>query len=159
MASDTRAPNKRAGENVETAISRRVPALGLVPDGVAEHYDAVATVTVDPSGDLPMIGLCLLERGTLVEIKSVLVRYSDGARGRFNLRPSQHQQLLEAAGAYLFVVCESGQRRTILATKVVPASIVDELLPSDWFDGGDNRENFAQLSWGRFFDAEEVGEA
>ena len=157
-AVDRRAPNKRAGERVEEIITTdRVPKLGPVPDDVAEHHDAVATATVDPGDDLPMVGLCLLERGTLVEIKSVLVRLSDGARGRFHLRPSQHQRLLEAAGAYLFVVCES-ERRTVLAVKVVPASIVDEHLP-EWFDGGDGREDFAQLSWGRFFDAEEVGEA
>jgi hypothetical protein len=151
------AANKRAGELVETTVGRRVPELGLVPDDVVEHYDAVATTLVEPSADLPFAGICLLERGTVVEIKSVMVAYSDGARGRFYFRTGQHEALVDDAGAYLFVVCEASPDREILAMKVVPATAVDDLLGDDpWLDGGAGRSDYAQLAWSNVFDVEEV---
>lgn len=151
------AANKRAGELVETSVGARVPELGLVPDDVVEHYDAIATTLVEPSADLPFAGICLLERGTVVEIKSVMVAYADGQRGRFYFRPAQHDALVDDAGAYLFAVCEATPDRELLALKVVPATAVDDVLGDDpWLDGGPGRSDYAQLSWGRVFDETEV---
>ncbi|WP_323192443.1 hypothetical protein [Halostella sp. PRR32] len=155
MASDSRAPNKRVGERIETAIARRVPALGLVPDDVAEHYDAVATTTIDAQ-TLPMAGACLVERGTSVEIKSAARSYADGQRGRFYVRAKQHAELLTMGGVYLFAVRDRDDESAIHALKAIPASLVDELLPS-WLDGGPGRAEYAQVSWGRLFEAAEVG--
>ena len=155
--SDPLAANKRAGELVETSVRARIPDLGLVPDDVVEHYDAVATTLVEPSTDVPFAGICLLERGTVVEIKSVMVAYADGARGRFYFRPAQHTALVDDAGVYLFAVCEATPDREILAMKVVPATAVDELLGDDpWIDGGRGRSDYAQLAWSNVFDVEEV---
>lgn len=154
---DPLAANKRAGQLVETTVGHRVPELGLVPDDVVEHYDAIATTLVEPRPDLPFAGICLLERGTVVEIKSVMVSYADGARGRFYFRPSQHNALVDDAGVYLFVVCEPSPDREILAMKVVPATVVDELLGEDpWLDGGAGRSDYAQLAWSNVFDVAEV---
>lgn len=155
-ASTSLAPNKRAGISVEVAISTdHVPQLQLVPDSVAQHYDAVATGLVQPSADLPHVGICLLERGTIVEIKSVVTTYADGRRGRFYVRPEQHQRLLDDAGVYLFVVCRDSFDRDPLAIKVVPATIVDDVI-GEWNSGGDGRSDYVQVSWGRIFDPEEV---
>jgi hypothetical protein len=126
----------------------------LVPDGVAEHYDAVATETID-ARTLPMAGTCLIERGTHVEIKSVAHSHADGQRGRFYIRAKQHTELVAMGGVYLFVVRDSDDAAAIRALKAVPASLVDELLPS-WLDGGPGRAEYAQMSWGRLFDAAEV---
>lgn len=148
--------NKRAGLNVETAGVQRVPELGLVPDEIAPHHDAIATATIDPTEDLPMVGICLLERGTVVEIKSAQIRYADGQRGRFYIRPKQHAALLGDAGVYLFAVCDRDDRE-ILAMKIVPATVVDDVLGDDpWIDGGDGRSDYAQLSWSRLFSPSEV---
>jgi hypothetical protein len=154
-ATDTRARNKVAGERAEQNVAGAVSPLELVPDDVAEHVDAVATATIDPTEQLPMVGLCLLERGTLVEIKSVVVRYDGGSRGRFYFRPEQHAALLEECGVYLFAVCEANPDRELLTLKVVPATVVDDALLS-WIDGGDGRSDFAQLAWSRIFAPQEV---
>ncbi len=155
IEADTRARNKIAGERAEQNVAEAVSPLELVPDDVAADIDAVATATIDPSEQLPMVGLCLLERGTLVEIKSVIVRYDGGSRGRFYFRPEQHSVLLEEGGVYLFAVCEADPEREILGLKVVPASVVDDALLS-WIDGGEGRSRFAQLAWSRIFSPEEV---
>ncbi|MBO4248363.1 hypothetical protein IL252_11115 [Halomicrobium sp. IBSBa] len=150
------APNKKAGIGVEIAITTdHVPALQLVPDEVAEHYDAVATTLVTPTADIPFVALCLLERGTQVEIKSTIVTYADGRRGRFKIRRSQHETLLEIGGVYLFAVCRDLPDRPPVALKVVPATTVDEVIHS-WIDSSGTRSDYAQVSWGSVFDATEV---
>lgn len=150
------AASKAAGETVEKAVCNdHAPNLGLVPDDVAEHYDAVAKTAIEPSTELPFVGMCVLERGTLVEVKSVMAIYASGEKGRFNIRPTQHKSLLAAGGSYLFAVCKSTPDRDILAMKIVPATIVDDLLP-DWFHGGDGRSDYTQLAWSNLFSAEEV---
>ena len=147
--------NKRAGISTEVRVTDdHVPELQLVPDDAVEHYDAITTSIVTPRSELPFVGLCLLERGTVVEIKSVMATYADGRRGRFYVRPEQHERLLEAAGVYLFAVCDRADRAAI-ALKVVPATTVDAVIGS-WIDGGDGRSNYTQLSWNRVFDACEV---
>jgi hypothetical protein len=153
------APNKRAGVEVEDAIIASVDGLEAVPNPDA-HHDAVCRDAVHPSADLPMVLLCVLERGTHVEIKSALDAYTGGReqRGRFYFRPQQHAALLDAGGSYLFAVCERGlatDARTVIARKVVPATIVDDVLP-EWFDGGEGRGDYAQVSWSRLFRPEEV---
>jgi len=159
MSSDARGPlarNKRAGEIVERSVARRIDGLGLVPDEVADHYDAITTTRVDPTPDCPFVGLCLLERGQPVEIKSVMSRYSDGSRGRFYLRPEQHEWLSDRRGVYLFAVCEPTPDRDVLALKVVPAATVGDFLADRWFDGGAGRSDYAQLAWSRLFREEAV---
>ncbi|WP_251342443.1 hypothetical protein [Haloplanus halophilus] len=142
------AANKAAGEDVERAVASAVPQLGLVPDDVALAYDAVATSAVFPGADLPMVGLCVVERGTPVEIKSCQRRYSQRQRGRYYLRPEQHGALVETGGVYVFAVRD--QSDDLLALKVVPAVTVGDLIPS-WLDGGDGRSDYAQLAWSRLF--------
>ncbi|WP_435067686.1 hypothetical protein [Haloplanus sp. C73] len=154
--SRTVAANKRAGERVETHVVSRVTELNLVPDDVAIEYDAVATTAVYPASDLPMVGLCVVNRGTPVEIKSVVRRMSTGERGRFYLRPEQHKALVDAGGVYLFAVCTSDDR-DVLALKIVPATVLEDLIPS-WLDGGDGRSDYSQLAWTNVFDVCEVEE-
>jgi len=149
------AANKAAGESAESSVQDHVPQLGLVPDDVVEHYDAVATGLITPRPDLPMVGICLVERGQHVEIKSVVRVYGDGARGRFYFRESQHARLLEAGGVYLFAVCADSRDRKVIALKIVPATIVDDAI-SSWLDGGAGRADYAQLAWSNVFDSEEV---
>jgi len=150
------APNKRAGIGVEIAITTdHVPALQLVPDEVAEHYDAVATTLITPSETIPFVGICLLERGSIVEIKSTIRTYADGRRGRFKIRRSQHETLLDSAGAYLFVVCRDTVDRPAVALKVIPATTVDALVHS-WIDSASSRSEYAQISWGSLFDPAEI---
>jgi hypothetical protein len=157
MSLDTAlAPNKRAGIGVEIAITNdHVSALQLVPDEVAEHYDAVATTLVTPTQAMPFVGLCVLERGIIVEIKSTIVAYADGRRGRFKIRRSQHETLLDEAGVYLFAVCRDTLDRPALALKVVPATTVDALVQS-WIDSASSRSEYAQISWGSVFEPAEV---
>ena len=149
------APAKRGGANAAAAIVQRHSELRHVPDSEAEHYDAVTTTLLEPSDTLPFVGLCLLERGTAVEIKSCMVVYGERQRrGRFLVRQSQHDALLDEAGSYLFAVCAPTPHRELLATKVVPATIVDDLV-SSWIDR-DGRSPYGQFAWSRVFRPEEI---
>ncbi|SEK87078.1 hypothetical protein [Haloferax larsenii] len=149
------AASKRAGDTVESAVLQRHPELRHVSDDVEEHYDAVAVSLLSPSRDLPFVGLCLLEIGTVVEIKSAMVVYGENQRrGRFLIRENQHEHLLEEGGVYLFAVCAPTPEREIIAAKVVPASLVDEFEFS-WVSRK-TRSSYAQFAWSRVFAPKEV---
>jgi hypothetical protein len=151
------APNKLAGLSVEEQVIDAVGGLRPADDPDA-HFDAVCEAALRPSSSLVFASICVLERHTLVEIKSSLTRYTSGCRGRFYFRPDQHENLLRDGGVYLFAVCGRDRphgERDVLAMKIVPASIVDELIP-EWFKGGDGRSSYAQLAWSRIFHPSEV---
>jgi len=145
----------RAGEAAETSVLEAIPQLSYLRDSNVKHADARVDELLEPS-DVPLVGMCLLETGTLVEVKSAIVRKADGERGRFYLREGQHSRLLEDSAIYLFAVTEPKPTRPTIALKLVPASIVDELLEGRWRDVGEDRQRAAQLSWGRIFDSTEV---
>lgn len=147
--------SKRAGENAEGAVIDHVDGLAYVPDNEIEHADARALELLEPSTSLPFVGICLLEVGTLVEIKSTIPRLTSGRRGRFYLRREQHERLRNAGGSYLFAICEPRPARAPVAMKIVPATVVDDVV-SSWRSGGDGRPDCAQLAWGRIFDSTEV---
>ncbi|WP_210423529.1 hypothetical protein [Halorussus marinus] len=157
MSSDITASvsSKHAGERAAAEALEEVPGLGHAPDTVSPHYDAVATVTLRPDFDLR--DLDAVPQGTRVEIKSAMVVYASGERGRFYFRPSQHDALLNVNGVYLFVVCEPTPDRDILAMTIVSAVRVDDQLP-EWFNGGDGRSDYAQLAWSNFVAPAEVSQ-
>ncbi|QCJ47258.1 hypothetical protein [Haloprofundus sp. MHR1] len=156
MSSRVRAASKRAGENAEAAVIQTVPELESVPDADDVHVDARVAELLSPSTELPFVGMCVLEVGILVEIKSVMAVYGEAqTRGRFYLRRGQHEHLLAEGGVYLFAVCKPRPKRPLIAMKVVPATAVDELVCS-WIDGGDGRPNYAQIRWSRVFDVATV---
>ena len=147
--------SKRAGENAEGAVIEAVDGLAYVSDTDSEHIDARAVEIVEPSASLPFVGICLLEVGSAVDIKSAIPRLASGQRGRFYLRRQQHEQLRDAGGSYLFAVCEPRPGREPVAMKVVPATIVDDVITS-WRSGGDDRPECTQLAWSRIFALAEV---
>ena len=151
----SKAQARRLGDRAEGAVIELLPWLRYVSDETAEHYDAVARDSTD-----------VVNEGDPVEIKSVAVRLASGSPGRFNVRRTQHEALLEVGGWYLFVVCTPNQERGVLAYEFVPAAVVDEeLIPtagagddsvSLWWDGGDGREEYRQITWTAVFDKEDV---
>lgn len=156
-ATQALAAAKRAGENAEHEVFDVVAELEPTAD--REHHDAVAKTAVFPHADLPFVGLCVLEAGTIVEIKSTMaVQTSAQRRGRFKLRENQHEALHDAGGVYLFVVCEPRPARTAIAMKVVPATTVDHVVDevASWRDELDGRGRKTQLAWSRVFDPAEV---
>ena len=155
MSSSRPAPSKRAGAAAAGAVIDRVPELVSVPDSELRHADARVDGVVTPSPELPIVGMCLVETGTLVELKSAMARLASGGRGRFYLRRPQHKRLLDAGGVYLFAVAEPRPAREPIAMKIVPATIVDDVVGS-WRDAGDDRADCAQVRWGRLFDSTEV---
>jgi len=153
------AASKRAGENAEHVVFVEVD--DLEPVSGEQHHDAIAKSAVFPSTSLPFVGVCVLETGSIVEIKSTMVvQTSAQRRGRFKLRKNQHEALLKAGGFYLFTVCEPVPDRPSIAMKVVPATTVDALLGEDsvaeWRDELDGRGPKAQLTWTNIFDIDEV---
>jgi hypothetical protein len=147
------APNRAAGEETERYVAAAVPELSLVPDDVVEWHDSIATGAIFPASDLPMVGLCVVARGTVVEIKSAKRRLPGQRRGRFYARPEQHDRLVAAGGVYVFAVVD--ESRAPLALKVVPATTFEALLPA-WRSGGDGRSDHTQVAWSRLFDPAEV---
>ena len=157
MSSDTLAAAKRAGHNAEHHVLERVDALE--PTSGEDHWDAVAETAVWPTDELPMAGLCVVEAGLPVEIKSTMVvQTADQRRGRFKLRKQQHETLVEKSGVYLFVVCEPYPERTPIALTIVPARSAGGLVDANasWRDELDGRGKKAQLTWSNVFDPAEV---
>lgn len=155
------AQSRLAGERSETNVLERVPGLRYVPDTEAMHYDAIVETTIDPSERLPFVGICILEQGVAVEIKSTGVVYGQQQRnGRFYLRRGQHERLVGSAGVYLFAVCAPNDRE-IIAMKVVPATQIDHLIGNvtgGWREAGGDRDGYVQLTWTNIFEIEEVFE-
>lgn len=149
------APSRKAGDTVESTVVQHHPELRHVPDSQHEHHDAVVTELLTPSRELPFVGICLLEVGTIVEIKSAMVVYGEAQRrGRFLLRRSQHEHLLDEGGVYLFAVCAPTPDRDIIVAKVVPATLVDEFQFS-WVERA-TRSDYAQITWTQVFAPKEV---
>ena len=146
------ARSKRIGESVEAVVIQRIDELA--PESSRDaHVDATVETTIDASAALPTVGLPVLEAGTGVEIKSCGVVLASQRRGRYKLRQTQHEYLLDESAVYLFVVTPPHDS-TPLALKVVPATVVDGVI-SGWVET-ERRSPYAQVSWGRFFDAEEL---
>lgn len=155
MSSQARISAKHGGENAEAAVIQTVSEIEHLTDIEDVHADARATTVIVPDDQLPTVALPVVEIGTLIEIKSVMVVYGEGqTRGRYYLRKQQHQHLLENGAIYLFAVCAPMPDRPILALKLVPATVVTDLV-SSWIDAGD-RANYAQIAWSRIFDPAEV---
>jgi hypothetical protein len=148
--------SQQAGANAEAGVIDTRPQFVHLPDHDVQHADARVDELVEATPELPIVGMCLLEVGTLVEIKSSMVRLANGKRGKFYLREGQHQKLLNDGAVYLFAVCEPNPDRDILALKAVPATRVDALIDGKWRDAGDGRPRCYQLSWGRVFHHDEV---
>ncbi|EJN61579.1 hypothetical protein [Halogranum rubrum] len=146
---------KHGGSRAEDSVLDAVPQLRFVPDTEARHYDAVVDELLSPSLDLPMVGLCLLAVGTIVEIKSAMVVVGESqSNGRFYLRKSQHSDLVDEAGVYLFAVCEPTPQRDVIAMKVIPATCLDDVI-STWIEC-EGRATYAQILWTRLFSNDEV---
>ncbi|WP_121744438.1 hypothetical protein [Natronorubrum halophilum] len=150
---------RQAGDRAETAVLDLVPELRYVADTEADHYDSIAEAVIEPSDQLPIYGVDVLDVGTQTEIKSAGVVYGERQRrGRFSIRRGQHNALLEMEGVYLFAVC-APHDRDVIAMCVMTASVVDDLRrehTDGWRSAGDGREDYVQLSWARVFDPSEV---
>lgn len=146
---------KHAGETAASEVLHELPTLDHVPDTETEYYDARTTLPLEPDDVLKFIELDRLGAGVPVEIKTAMVVYGeDGRIGRFNIRLGQHRQLLWSSGVYLFAVCTPDPSRDVLGMVVVPAEVVDTLVPS-WFDL-EERETYGQFSWTRVLDREAI---
>lgn len=159
MSSGTATPSpKRAGENAEANVLDRVPELRYVSDRTAEWHDAEVETLFEPPHDaVTFYGINLLAVGTEIEIKAAQFRYASGQRGRWYIRKRQHERLLAEGGAYLLAVYDP-RTGDVLAMAVVPASLIDELLPDGWTPRRDRaEEGYNQLGWARVLDPEEVG--
>lgn len=147
--------SKHGGSRAASAVLELVPELAHVSDSEARHYDARPTTLLCPSEQLPFVGICLLEADAPVEIKSAMVVYGQAqTKGRFYLRRGQHERLLDDAGVYLFAVCEPTPQRDVIAMKLVPATVVEDLVTS-WIEP-DGRADYAQIRWSRVFTGQEV---
>jgi hypothetical protein len=149
---------KKAGEEVEDNILQRVTELRYVTDQTAEWHDARVETLLEPPHDaVTFYGVNLLAVGSIVECKGAQYRYANGQRGRWYIRKGQHERLLDAGGFYALAVYDPRDRR-LRAIAVIPASLVDELLPDDWITRDDRAERgYNQLGWARLLDPEEVG--
>ncbi|MFC3478727.1 hypothetical protein [Halobacterium litoreum] len=149
--------SKAAGEAIEAEVIQQVPALRHVGDNTAEWHDARVDGLLEPSDRLPFVGVVVLERDTPVEIKAAQRRLNSGDRGRYFIRQRQHERLVREGASYLFAVYQP-RTEHVLAMLVVPASVVDGLLPDGWtsVDGDRAEAGYRQLAWSNLFDPTEV---
>lgn len=156
-----KAASKAAGESIEAEVLQLLPELVYVGDSTAEWHDARVDELLTPSDDVVFASIVLLEVRTPVEIKAAQVRLASGRRGRYLLRRTQHERLLAEGASYLFAVYEP-RSKDVLAMVVIPASIVDELLPDEWTvvdrEHRETPEEQAQLAWSRVVNPETVEE-
>ncbi|RQG94068.1 hypothetical protein [Natrarchaeobius chitinivorans] len=148
---------KASGDALEAELIQTIDALEYVGDRTATWHDARTTTLLEPALSLPFYGIVVVEADVPVEIKGCQIETSNGAgstHGRFYVKREAHQQLLEAAGMYLFVVYVPRPGLPQVARAVVPATIVDELLSDRWYDvGGSRSENeVAKLAWSHVID-------
>lgn len=156
----TLAASKAVGESVQELTIETVDELqpAEVPAdwGYSDDdfwYDAVTATALFASDAVPMVGICVVERDTPVEIKAALATISDGShsrRGRFTLRRDQHERLLESNGVYCFVVYEPGDEddtEELLGLLVVPAFEIEDIR-STWYEPS-GRADYWQLSLAR----------
>lgn len=136
---------------------QEVPALSYVGDATAEWFDARVEGLLAPSNRLPFVDILVLEDGSEVEIKAAQRRLASGGRGRYYLRQRQHERLVAAGASYLFAVYNPHTER-VLSMLVVPATVVDRLLPDGWtaVEGDRAEEGYRQLAWSNLFDPAEV---
>lgn len=148
---------KAAGEAIEAEVIQEVGGLRYVGDNTAEWHDARVDGLLEPSDRLPFIGVVVLETGTPVEIKAAQRRLNSGRRGRYYIRQRQHERLVQEGASYLFAVYQP-QTEHLLAMLVVPATVVEGLLPDGWTDveGDRAEEGYRQLAWSNLFDPSEV---
>ena len=148
---------KRTGSSVESVVVDGNPELESVPDTVAHWHDARTTDLLVPDDDRPFGGVCLVESETPVEIKGTIPTQSNGERdtaGRWFVKRASHERLLKECGVYCLCVYAPSPSTPILAERIVPASIIDELLAESWYDNG--RREVAKLTWTTLIDREEV---
>ena len=146
---------KRSGEAIEAEVLDLVPELTYVSDREAEWHDARVTALLEPSQEVVFHSINLLAVDMAVEIKAAQLRLASGARGRFFIRQRQHQKLLDEDGAYLLAVYHPRDHE-VRAMAVIPACILDEVLPDGWTEvRGDRAEKgYRQLAWSRIIDPE-----
>ncbi|WP_135807277.1 hypothetical protein [Halorussus marinus] len=153
---------KVAGESVEANVLQRVEQLAYVSDREAEWCDAQADSLLDPTTTDVVIfrGINLIAKGTHVEIKSAQIRLASGARGRIFIRERQHERLLDEDAAYLVAVYDPhpGRNQHVLAMAVIPASLLDEVLPEGWttVEGDRSERGYRQLAWSRIIDPDDI---
>lgn len=157
----TLSSSKDIGDSVESVVINREPGLEPVGDAVATWYDARTVECLDPSSRRPFLGIPLVESGTEVEIKGACVTRSNGTRecpGHWYIKREAHEELLEAGGVYILVVYAPFPDTPVLASAVVPASILDEHLRGSWYEVSADRSEseVVQLSWSRLIDRERV---
>jgi len=159
MNFDARARSKRLGETIEELVVDRVDGLEAVPDADAVWHDARTTHVIGPWDPVGW-GTCVVEPGVNVEIKAARRRLSTGRRGRVYIRKQQHERLLATGAAYCVAVYEGpDDDPTLLAIRIVPASVVDELCPDEWTTvdaAGREGEAYAQLAWSNVVDPADV---
>jgi hypothetical protein len=139
-----------SGETIEADAINRLDALESVPDSEATWHDARVDGLLEPSRDLPAIGVVLVEDGTEVESKAAQIRMGkSNRRGRWFVKREAHDRLLEAGGVYLLVVYEPRSGLPWAAARIVPASVLDDLLKPRWYDVDQDRseDEVVQLPW------------
>jgi hypothetical protein len=153
---------KAAGSRIEADVIDRFDALRYVPESEATWHEAetVALLPPESSNRLRFGGIVVVELGTSTEVKGSQVETSNGngsTAGRWYVKKSTHQSLLNANGVYLLVVYTPNWHDH-LARIVVPASILDEHLRGRWYEvaGDRSEEVVAQLAWPHVLDREVV---
>jgi len=151
---------KAVGTSVESDQIQFEP-LEAVHDSEATWCDARTVALWTPSSDRPFLGTCVVESGTSIEIKAASVSRSNGTRqsaGHWYIKRAAHERLLADAGVYLLTVYAPRPSTPILASVVIPASLLDEHLTDRWYDvdGSRSEERVAQLTWSALIDSEDV---
>mgnify|MGYP006288903579 CR=1 FL=1 len=151
----TASHSKSLGTTLETWLIDWYDSLRSVGDPEATWHDAETTAAWYPSGITPFCGICVIERGTPVEIKACAREGSNGpdrdSPGHWYIKKDAHDRLLEAAGSYLLAVHDGPD--AVLARRVIPASLLDEFLKDRWYRSGRSEGVVCQLSWPRLIDS------
>ncbi|WP_247002301.1 hypothetical protein [Halosolutus gelatinilyticus] len=152
---------KASGDAIEAAVVQDVTELEYIGDRTASWHDARTSALLEPRRSLPFYGIVLVETGVPIEIKGCQIETSNGSRstrGRFYVKRAAHEQLVDAAGMYLFVVYLPRPGLPQVARAIVPASIVDELLAGRWYDvdGSRSEQEVAKLAWSHVIDPANV---
>jgi len=145
---------KTLGELVESEVIEAVEGLRPAAEN-DDHYDAKVEGSIDAEPavyvDAPASAI---DDETEVEIKACLRVQSDGQRGRFYIRETQHRYLLDHDGVYLLAVYDAGVEKirhvdpeeVSIAGFVIASASTIEHVRNPWYET-DDREKYTQICW------------
>lgn len=150
------------GRTVETTVRERW-GFELVSDDPEAPWWFDARATADTSYDVGYTSFGTIAAGTPIEVKAARYRITDGRttrRGRWWIRESSHDRLVENDGEYALAVYDTDPERenAVLALSLRPAWWVDQLVTWSTWRPRHQADRAARVPWSQVFESDDIAD-